>query len=56
MWKIRSRHSSNGPTASAQRIKGYLADGLDVFTYFNNDLGAYAVSNAADLRRYATES
>ena len=39
-------------TAAAERIKKHLADGLDVFAYFNNDARGYAVRNAADLRRY----
>jgi uncharacterized protein YecE (DUF72 family) len=43
-------------TAAAQRIKGYLADGLDVFAFFNNDAHGYAVSNAADLQRYVAGS
>jgi uncharacterized protein YecE (DUF72 family) len=39
-------------TAYATQIDQYLADGLDVFAYFNNDAHGYAVQNAADLRRY----
>ena len=52
-----------GPaTAAALRNAGilvalvpeqYLAEGLDVFAYFNNDAHGHAVQNAADLRRYA---
>jgi uncharacterized protein YecE (DUF72 family) len=38
--------------AQATQIDQYLADGLDVFAYFNNDIHGYAVQNAADLRRY----
>jgi len=38
--------------AQARMIQGYLADGLDVYAYFNNDAQAYSVSNACDLRRY----
>lgn len=41
-------------TASARRIKDYLADGLDVYAYFNNDAHGYAVANARDLRRYVS--
>ena len=36
----------------AQQIRGYLADGMDVYAYFNNDLDGYAVPNALELRRY----
>ncbi len=39
-------------TAEAQRIRDHLADGLDVYAYFNNDARGFAVSNAKDLRRY----
>jgi uncharacterized protein YecE (DUF72 family) len=38
--------------AHARQIDHYLAEGLDVFAYFNNDAHGYAVQNAADLRRY----
>jgi uncharacterized protein YecE (DUF72 family) len=38
--------------AQAGRIKQYLADGMDVFAYFNNDAHGYAAHNAADLKRY----
>jgi len=36
----------------AQWIKQQLADGRDVFAYFNNDAHGYALQNAADLKRY----
>ena len=36
----------------ARYIEQYLADGLDVFAYFNNDAHGYAVQNAVTLRRY----
>lgn len=45
-------YSRQALTAQASQIKHYLADGLDVFAYFNNDAHGYAVHNAADLRRY----
>jgi len=38
--------------AEARRIRSYLSQGVDVFAYFNNDLGGDAVRNALDLRRY----
>jgi len=38
--------------AEAGRIRGYLAAALDVHAYFNNDAEAYAVKNAADLKRF----
>jgi uncharacterized protein YecE (DUF72 family) len=37
----------------ASRIRQYLDSRLDVFAYFNNDVGGHALHNATDLRRYA---
>ena len=34
----------------AGRIRTYLAEGRDVFIYFNNDIGGYAPQNAVELR------
>jgi uncharacterized protein YecE (DUF72 family) len=42
--------------AQALQIDQYLANGLDVFAYFNNDAHGYAIQNAADLRRYIMET
>jgi uncharacterized protein YecE (DUF72 family) len=42
-------------SARAAEIRAYLADGLDVFAYFNNDAEGYAPRNAHDLRRCAME-
>ena len=39
-------------TAVARRIRRHLADGVDVYAYFNNDEAGNAVRNALDLRRY----
>ncbi len=38
--------------AWARRIGGWLGSGLDVYVYFNNDVGGHAVHNGLDLRRY----
>lgn len=38
--------------AEADRIARRLAEGTDVYAYFNNDVGGHAISDAADLRRY----
>ncbi len=35
----------------AERIEGWLSSGLDVYAYFNNDIGGYALRNAESLRR-----
>jgi uncharacterized protein YecE (DUF72 family) len=40
--------------AYAEWVKQQLAEGKDVFAYFNNDAHGYAVTNAADLRFYVT--
>jgi uncharacterized protein YecE (DUF72 family) len=39
----------------AERIKGYLSRGLDVFAYFNNDVHGHAFRNARDLREMVKE-
>ena len=41
-------------TARAAEIRAYLAAGLDVFAYFNNDAQGFAIQNATDLKRYVT--
>ena len=49
----RRYHGSYTPRmleADADRIAGWLADGLDVYVYFNNDGGGAAVRNALRLR------
>jgi uncharacterized protein YecE (DUF72 family) len=48
-------HGSYSPqalSAQARKIKSYLAAGLDVYAYFNNDAEGHAPRNAAALRRY----
>jgi uncharacterized protein YecE (DUF72 family) len=35
----------------AERIRGWTADSLDVYAYFNNDWEGYAVKNAEALRK-----
>lgn len=40
-------------TADAGWIADRLAEGIDVYAYFNNDIGGCAVADASDLRRYA---
>ena len=47
-------YSHQLPTTRAAEIQKCLTEGLDVFTYFNNDAQGYAVQNAADLKRYVT--
>ncbi len=38
--------------AQARWIKQQLAEGRDVFAYFNNDAQGYAVNNALELKKY----
>lgn len=45
-------YSSQTLKAQAKWIKQQLGDGKDVFAYFNNDAEAYALRNAAELKRY----
>jgi len=40
-------------SADARWMAARLAEGRDVYAYFNNDAEACATANAADLRRYA---
>jgi len=44
-------YSSEQLGAEAAVVKGYLARGLDVFVYFNNDAHGHAINNALELRR-----
>lgn len=44
-------YSTQKLTAHATRIRGWLAEGRDVYAYFNNDLGGHAVHDALTLRR-----
>jgi uncharacterized protein YecE (DUF72 family) len=39
-------------SAEARRIRGWLARGVDVHVYFNNDRAGHAVADARTLRRY----
>jgi uncharacterized protein YecE (DUF72 family) len=45
-------YSAQALVAEAARIRDWLARGLDVFVYFNNDRDGHAVANAAALGRY----
>ncbi|HET6726198.1 MAG TPA: DUF72 domain-containing protein [Gammaproteobacteria bacterium] len=45
-------YSSQYLTALARRLRGYAADGIDAYVYFNNDAEGHAVRNALALKRY----
>ncbi len=59
------RHGPGGPyrgcygseqiAQDAARIRQWLADGRDVFVYYNNDMEGYAVDNARALRAAVEE-
>ena len=51
----RGSYSRQFLVAQARRIRGWLAQGLDVYAYFNNDEAGYAVANARDLKRFLGE-
>ena len=40
---------------AAASIKSFLSAGLEVFAYFNNDVGGYAVRNAIELKELILE-
>lgn len=48
-------HGGDYPAQSlaswAERISRWLGSGLDVYVYFNNDVGGFALKNALTLRR-----
>lgn len=47
-------YSHQALAGAARRIRRHLEAGRDVYAYFNNDVGAEAVGDAHDLRRYVT--
>jgi uncharacterized protein YecE (DUF72 family) len=44
-------YSNKTLTADAREIKALLRRGMDVFVYFNNDIGGYAPRNALTLKK-----
>ena len=48
-------YSTQVLTAQAREIRKFLANGLDVYAYFNNDVGGHALRNALDLKRYVSQ-
>jgi uncharacterized protein YecE (DUF72 family) len=48
----RGDYSTQKLSAWAKKVGRVLAEGRDVYAYFNNDLDGHAPSNALDLRRY----
>lgn len=45
-------YSAQALTATARWVRHRLEEGLDVYAYFNNDIGGKAVADASALRRY----
>jgi uncharacterized protein YecE (DUF72 family) len=48
----RKKYSSQKLLACARKVARLLAEGVDVYAYFNNDLEGHAVEDALTLRRY----
>lgn len=51
-WRYMGCYDEPHLRAEARQIADWLAQGLDVFAYFNNDAEGHAVPNALDLRRF----
>jgi uncharacterized protein YecE (DUF72 family) len=49
-------YSPQALAAQARRIRCWLAEGHDVYAFFNNDVGGHAPCNASDLRRFVEAS
>jgi uncharacterized protein YecE (DUF72 family) len=47
--QYRGCYSEEHIAADAQRVTGWLAEGRDVYVYYNNDVGGHAVDNARQL-------
>lgn len=50
--KHRHGYARQALSAWARRIDAWLGKGMDVYVYFNNDVGGHAVHDARDLRRF----
>lgn len=48
----RGRYTYQKMAAEARRVEGYLADGLDVYAFFNNDAHGRAIENVRQLIEY----
>jgi uncharacterized protein YecE (DUF72 family) len=51
-----SKYTSEELKILAQKIKGWLKEGLDTSIYFNNDFKGYAVQNAEELQGLLVKS
>jgi uncharacterized protein YecE (DUF72 family) len=47
--RYRGCYSKQHINADARRIDAWLADGKDVYVYYNNDIDGHAVDNARQL-------
>jgi len=50
--KYNGSYSNNQLQTWSEKIKGWIAQGIDVYGYFNNDIGASAPQNARKLADY----
>lgn len=53
--RYQGSYSTQALAAQARVVRRYLESGIDVYAYFNNDIGGHAIHNALDLRRYVVE-
>jgi len=49
-WAYGGRYSREELSPWAERIRDFLAQGYDVYVYFNNDAFGYALENAQEMR------
>jgi uncharacterized protein YecE (DUF72 family) len=47
--RYRGRYGEEHIRADAERVRGWLAAGRDVYVYYNNDIEGHAVDNAREL-------
>jgi uncharacterized protein YecE (DUF72 family) len=50
-WQRQPQYRIEQLAKWAERIEGYLKEGLNVFAFFNNDAHGFAVKNAEQLKR-----
>ncbi|HKP46031.1 MAG TPA: DUF72 domain-containing protein [Pyrinomonadaceae bacterium] len=49
--KYRGSYSAAALAHWAERINSWRANGIDVYAYFNNDIGGHAITNALELKQ-----
>jgi uncharacterized protein YecE (DUF72 family) len=54
--RYRGRYGDKHIAADAERIRGWLKGGRDVYVYYNNDVDGHAVDNAGQLKQMVEET